>query len=67
MIKADRSRLAASLQGSDRNNLPCLWIIAGAKGVRCNADITGKRVSKADWSNKVGGVESVQIVEKNGK
>jgi len=65
-IKADRSHLAASLQASDRNNTPCLWITAGAKGVRCIADITGERVGKADWSNKVGAVESVQIIEKSG-
>jgi len=38
----------------------------GAKGVRCIADITGERVGKADWNSKVGGVESVQIVEKSG-
>jgi hypothetical protein len=67
LIKADRSRLGASLQGSSRNNVPYLWVTAGAKGVRCIADITGERVSKADWSNKVGGVESVQIVEKSGQ
>jgi len=65
-IKADRSRLAASLQTSDRNNAPCLWITAGAKGVRCIAGITGERIGKADWSSKVGAVESVQIIEKSG-
>jgi len=66
-IKADRSRLAASLQPSDRNHPHCLWVSVGSKGIRCIADITGDRVGKADWNNKVGGIENVQIVEKNGK
>jgi syntaxin-binding protein 5 len=66
-ITADRSRLATSLHDPDRNNVHCLWVSAGAKGVKCIADITGERVAKADWSSKVGGVESVQIVEKSGQ
>ena len=66
-IKANRSRLAASLQDSNRNNVPYLWITASAKGIRCIANIVGERVAKADWSNKIGGVESVQLVEKSGQ
>jgi syntaxin-binding protein 5 len=65
-IKADRSHLAASLRVSDHHYVPCLWVTAGAKGVRCIADITGERVGKADWSSKLGGVESVHIIEKSG-
>lgn len=63
-IKADRSRLAASSQPS--NSGPCVWVTAGVKGARCVAGVDGERVGKAEWSSKVGAVESVQIVEKNG-
>ena len=66
-VKADSSCLASSLQPCGRSNTSCLWITAGAKGVRCIADITGERVSKVDWDSKAGGVESVQIVEKSGR
>jgi len=66
LIKADRSRLAASLQTSDRNPIHGLWVTVGSKGVRCIADITGERISKADWNNKAGEIENVQIIDKNG-
>lgn len=66
-MKANRSGLAASLQSSSGDNVHCLWVTTGAKGVRCILDITGERVGKADWGSKVGGVESVQVIEKNGQ
>lgn len=66
LIKADRNRLAASLQ-SDGNLIHGLWVTVGSKGVRCIADITGERIAKADWNNKIGGIESVQIIDKNGE
>lgn len=66
-IKADRNKLAASLQSPDRYPVHGLWVTVSSKGVRCIADITGERVSKTDWNNKVGEIESAQIVERNGK
>lgn len=66
-VTANRSRLAASLRNSDGHDVQYVWVTSGAKGVRCFANITGERIGKADWSAKVGAVESVQIVEKNGK
>lgn len=64
--KADGSRLAASHQPTPAG-VHGIWIIAGAKGVRSVADITGDRIGKADWGTKVGTVQNVQIVEKSGK
>ncbi|KAI0931535.1 hypothetical protein AcV5_005001 [Taiwanofungus camphoratus] len=44
----------------------CIWVCAGAKGVRCIADVTGERIAKADWGSKMGTVKHVEVIEKNG-
>lgn len=44
-----------------------LLVIAGSKGARCNVDITGDRLGKVEWNNKMGKVSSVQIVQKLGE
>jgi len=62
--KANRNRLAASLEpGAEAHSI---WITAGTKGVRCVSDITGERIGKAEWGNKVGSVQSVKVIERNG-
>lgn len=45
----------------------CIWVIAGAKGVRCFADVDGHRLGKADWGTKVGPVRNVEVVERDGE
>lgn len=65
-LKANQKGLVATLRAPSDSRSQCLWIIAGAKGVRSIVNITGERVGKADWNTKAGAVESVQIVEKNG-
>ncbi|KAJ3908951.1 WD40 containing snare-dependent exocytosis protein [Lentinula edodes] len=62
---ADRSRLAASLDTSLISpSAPVLLVMAGTKGVRCNVNITGERISKVEWNHKMGKVLTIQIVQK---
>ncbi|KAE9409115.1 hypothetical protein BT96DRAFT_953546 [Gymnopus androsaceus JB14] len=64
---AYRSRLAASMDASRATPTDqVLLVIAGSKGARCNVDITGDRLGKVEWNNKMGKVSSVQIVQKLG-
>ena len=79
--RADRNRLAISLDrqsgnmvmGADKKHDEgeegprCFLIVAGEKGVRCFADLGEERAARAEWGSKVGSVNAVQIVERNGK
>ncbi|KAJ7269438.1 lethal giant larvae like, C-terminal-domain-containing protein [Mycena haematopus] len=64
-IGATREQLAQSLHPTP-SETHCILVVAGAKGVRSFSDITGARISKTEWGNKIGNVCSVQIVEKMG-
>lgn len=44
-----------------------IWVTAGSKGVRCVADITGEKLGRTEWGSKVGKVEQVEVVRKNGR
>ncbi|KAF5388500.1 hypothetical protein D9757_004730 [Collybiopsis confluens] len=64
---ANRSRLAASTSDSDlvATYESVLLVIAGTKGARCNLNLNGERLGKADWSHhKMEKVLSVQVVQK---
>lgn len=73
--KADRNRFSMALQSDpapslghkpeDEGGPKSFMIVAGAKGVRCFADLGLDRVSKAEWPSKAGRVEGVQIVGRN--
>lgn len=63
--RADRSRFAASLQIGNSNPDHCFWVVAGTKGARCMLDISGERVSKAEWNNKKNKVGHVQVIQRN--
>ncbi|KDQ63133.1 hypothetical protein JAAARDRAFT_119208 [Jaapia argillacea MUCL 33604] len=72
--KADRAGLAVALNPpkpapvgkEDGSTGHCILVTAGGKGVRCNLDVDGDRIAKADWPSKVGTVECVEVVERNG-
>jgi hypothetical protein len=64
--KADSSRLALSLQTPSGLEPPGILIVAGAKGIKCIADLTGEKLGKAEWSGKSGTAQSAQVVEKMG-
>ncbi|KAJ7109928.1 lethal giant larvae like, C-terminal-domain-containing protein [Mycena epipterygia] len=64
-IQANKEQLAQSFHPTPPET-HCILVTAGTKGARCFADITGTRISKTDWGNKVGNVRSAQIVEKMG-
>ncbi|KAK7063993.1 WD40 containing snare-dependent exocytosis protein [Favolaschia claudopus] len=64
-IHATKEHLAHSLQPTPAET-HCILVVAGAKGARCIADVTGSRIAKTDWGNKTGVVQSVQIVNKMG-
>lgn len=68
-VRADRDGLAAVLAAPSgpSESRRSIWISAGAKGVRCVADITGERLGRIEWGNKVGKVEQVEVVRKNGR
>ena len=65
--KADRKGLTVALSPpADTSEIKrSIWISAGAKGVRCAADITGERMGRIEWGNKIGKVEQVEVVQKN--
>ncbi|CCM03744.1 uncharacterized protein FIBRA_05890 [Fibroporia radiculosa] len=44
----------------------CIWVSAGAKGVKCVADVDGERIARTEWGSKTGAVRRVEIVDKNG-
>ncbi|OBZ79198.1 Lethal(2) giant larvae SRO7 [Grifola frondosa] len=43
-----------------------VWVSAGAKGARCTANVNGERIARVEWGSKVGTVQHVEVVEKNG-
>lgn len=65
---ADRQSLAAILQGTTKveESKKCIWVSAGAKGVRTTLDVNGERIAKVDWGSKVGIVQHVEIAGKLG-
>ncbi|KAJ7293050.1 WD40 containing snare-dependent exocytosis protein [Mycena rebaudengoi] len=63
ICRATKGQLAQSFQ-SAAPDAHRILVTAGAKGVKSFSDINGARIGKADWGNKSGAVESVQIVEK---
>ena len=67
-LQANRSGLTRSLEPPTGSHSAgrCFVVIAGAKGVRTNLDITGERLGKADWKTKTT-VKSVQVIERSGK
>ncbi|KAF9486583.1 hypothetical protein BDN70DRAFT_846519 [Pholiota conissans] len=71
--KADRGRFAGSFQNvvsfdlSGRPVQPqCILVSVGAKGARSYLNITGERISKVEWGNKVGNVQTAHIIEHMG-
>lgn len=64
---ADRARFGASMQNATAVDSHVLFLSAGVKGIRCNVDINGERLAKADWSSNAGTVDTVRIVDKLGK
>ncbi|KAJ7675329.1 lethal giant larvae like, C-terminal-domain-containing protein [Mycena rosella] len=64
-IRATKEQLAQSFHPTPPET-HCMMVMAGTKGARSFADITGPRIAKTDWGNKTGTVRSVQIVEKMG-
>ncbi|CAL1694488.1 unnamed protein product [Somion occarium] len=66
-MKASRHALATALAPpSDPSQVKRgIWINAGARGVRCTADITGEKLGRAEWGSKIGKVEQVEVVHKN--
>ncbi|CDO73112.1 hypothetical protein BN946_scf185007.g166 [Trametes cinnabarina] len=64
--RADRYGLATALQKVDmaEEARKFIWVMAGGKGVRCTLNINGERIAKAEWGNKVGTIQHVEVVEK---
>lgn len=66
--KADRTRLAASLKGTNNaRDSHCILVSVGSKGARTSIDITGEKIGKVDWGNKIGSVQGACIVEHTGQ
>ncbi|KAF7966227.1 hypothetical protein HWV62_39499 [Athelia sp. TMB] len=65
-VRVDRSSVSAFSASENVKGPRCMWVTAGSKGARCVVDVDGERIGKAEWGNKVGAVESVQVVEKSG-
>ncbi|KAM5536030.1 hypothetical protein V8D89_010288 [Ganoderma adspersum] len=65
---ADRAGLAAILQKDEivrGDSVPkFIWVSAGAKGVRTVLNVNGERITKVEWSSKVGTVEHVEVVRR---
>lgn len=64
-IRATKEQLAQTLSTTPPETHRIV-VTAGTKGARCFADITGTRIAKTEWGNKIGNVQSAQIVEKMG-
>ncbi|KAJ7459170.1 WD40 containing snare-dependent exocytosis protein [Mycena galericulata] len=64
-IRATKEQLGQSFSPTSPDTHRIL-VTAGTKGARCFADVNGTRIAKTDWGNKVGTVQSAQIVEKMG-
>ncbi|KAI8981153.1 lethal giant larvae like, C-terminal-domain-containing protein [Trametes punicea] len=64
--RADRNGLATVLQAGNATDedRKFIWVAAGSKGVRCVLNVTGERIAKAEWGNKVGTVHRVEVIQK---
>ncbi|KAF7303171.1 WD40 containing SNARE-dependent exocytosis protein [Mycena kentingensis (nom. inval.)] len=66
VIRAARDQLARSMQGPSTAD-DTILVIAGTKGARCIANITGPRICKVDWATRPGAsVRCVRVMEKMG-
>lgn len=64
ILKADRVRLAATFSsGTNPRQSQCFLVTIGAKGARSNIAVTGEKIGKAEWSHKVGNIQTAQVVE----
>ena len=65
---AEGRTLGAALTASSEDLVKgkTFWICAGVKGVRCVVDVTGERIGRAEWPSKLGKVDRVAVVQKNG-
>ena len=66
LLDADRERYFLMTQPNTNKEARCLFVTTGLKGAKIYADINGQRVSKTNWSNDSGYVQSTQIVERMG-
>lgn len=67
-MKPDRERLAMVYSAGAKIPVReghCFWVVAGVKGAKCFADVTGDRVGKTEWKDTEGVVKNVQIVERH--
>ena len=66
--RANRGGLGAALSASseDLEKGKTFWICAGVKGARCVVDITGERIARVEWPSKLGKVDRVSVIQKNG-
>jgi hypothetical protein len=66
--KADNHGMMTAMDpdvvGGKRGEKHWAWIIAGAKSVRVNLDVTGDRLSRVEWPVKAGTVVEVKMVER---
>ncbi|KAI5898227.1 uncharacterized protein SCHCODRAFT_02566174 [Schizophyllum commune H4-8] len=58
------SKTGGTWRGGERPGSKPLLVSVGARGARCNVDITGERIGKIDWS--IGPATSAAVVEKLG-
>ncbi|RPD65083.1 hypothetical protein L227DRAFT_571522 [Lentinus tigrinus ALCF2SS1-6] len=63
-LRADRKGLTSVLQPGHTadSSSQCVWVSAGAKGVRCTLNVNGERVARTEWGSKVGTVVQVEVV-----
>jgi syntaxin-binding protein 5 len=66
-LAADPPNLALCLSTNPVTEARGVWVVAGAKGARCSADVDGARLGKAEWGVQFGTVSSAEIVERNGE
>ncbi|KAI0783299.1 lethal giant larvae like, C-terminal-domain-containing protein [Abortiporus biennis] len=65
--KANRDGLSIALNPpAPEERRRTIWISAGAKGVKCTADLSGEKLGKIDWpaTSKVGQVIRVEVIKK---
>jgi syntaxin-binding protein 5 len=66
-LVADPPHLALCLSTNLVTETRGMWVVAGAKGARCSADVDGARLGKAEWGVQYGTVIFAEIVERNGE
>jgi syntaxin-binding protein 5 len=60
---ADGARLKLALQSSPTTlDAHGILIVTGANGAKCIRNVTGERLGKTDWGNKMGIVRSAEVV-----